>query len=166
MHKNKYGFSGSSIDFQGDREGAGMPKSKSLGSFCVFPSRWSFFRSRPLARGRKRATPMPVLAGWLSSGQVVRNRCYGMHRHPQSRVFRSCEQLQLWHIQRRLCARVACRSSVIWGLNLRINTCEKRRFTIICIIKEARSPRCSLCTGDLIICEEPTFNWSMPRVTF
>lgn len=92
-----------------------MPKS--LGSFCIFPSRRSFFRSRLLADEGERESYANAgagwLAGWLSSGQVVRNRCYGMHRHPQSRVFRSCEQLQLRHIQRRLCARVACRSSAI-----------------------------------------------------
>lgn len=93
-----YGFSVSLIGFQDDQEGAGMPKS--LGSFCVFSPLSGLFLDLVLwltKKGRRGATPMPLLAGWLS-GQVVRNRCYGMHRHPQSRVFRSCEQLQLRHI--------------------------------------------------------------------
>lgn len=85
--------------FSGRSEGAGMPKS--LGSFCVFSPLSGLFLDLVLwltKKGGRGATPMPLLAGWLSSGQVVRNRCYGMHRHPQSRVFRSCEQLQLRHI--------------------------------------------------------------------
>lgn len=59
---------------------------------------------------------MPMLAGFVGPGgaQPLLRHAY---RHPQNRVFRSREQLQLRHIQRRVferaSARIALRVSLL-----------------------------------------------------
>lgn len=56
--------------FSGRPEGAGMPKS--LGSFCVFPSLRSFFRSRPLADEKRREGGLYQCHCWLAGFRRAR----------------------------------------------------------------------------------------------